>query len=100
MKYYLYILLTVKNTFYCGIARNPLARFELHQKGKGAKYTRANKPLKIVYLREFEDKNSALCEEYRIKKTLNRKQKSDLVQKNETQTRALLKNLSCDFFDD
>lgn len=93
MKYYLYILLTVKNTLYCGIALDPIARFKLHVHGKGAKYTRANKPLKIVYLAEFEDKNSALKEEYRIKKTLNRKQKFELIEKEEKQTALLLQGL-------
>lgn len=93
MKYYLYILLTVKNTLYCGIALNPIARFKLHLEGKGAKYTRANKPIKIVYLAQFEDKNSALKEEYRIKKTLNRKQKFELIEKEEKQTNILLKEL-------
>ena len=79
MKYYLYILKTVDNTLYCGIARDVIARFNEHLLGKGAKYTRAHKPESIVYIDIFEDKSAASKEEYRIKKTLNRAQKLNLI---------------------
>ena len=70
MKYYLYILKTIDDTLYCGIARDVLVRFEEHLSGTGAKYTRSHKPESIVYVDIFEDKSSAAKEEYRIKKTL------------------------------
>ncbi len=79
MKYYLYILQTQDNTLYCGIARDVQKRFEKHLCGKGAKYTRAHKPLKIVYIKEFENRSQAQKEEYRIKH-LNKKQKLRLIQ--------------------
>ncbi len=78
MKYYLYILLTVDNTLYCGIARDVEKRFMEHMSGKGAKYTRSHKPLKIVYTKEFENKSEALREEIRIKK-LSKKEKQRLI---------------------
>ena len=74
MKYYLYILKTLDNTYYCGIARDVLNRFEKHKNGTGAKYTRAHKPDYIAYVDIFEDKSSAMKEEYRIKQ-LKRKEK-------------------------
>lgn len=67
MKYYLYILQTQDNTLYCGIARDVQKRFQEHLSGKGAKYTRAHKPVKIVYTRKFENRSEAQKEEYRIK---------------------------------
>ncbi len=67
MKYYLYILQTQDNTLYCGIARDVQKRFQEHLSGKGAKYTRAHKPVKIVYTKEFENRSEAQKEEYRIK---------------------------------
>lgn len=67
MKYYLYILQTQDNTLYCGIARDVQKRFQEHLSGKGAKYTRAHKPVKIVYIKEFESRSEAQKEEYRIK---------------------------------
>ena len=63
MKYYLYILKTVDNTLYCGIAKDVLARFKEHENGTGAQYTRSHKPQKIVYVDTFEDKSSAAKEE-------------------------------------
>ena len=81
MKYYLYILQTTDNTLYCGIARDVQKRFQEHLSGKGAKYTRSHKPLKIVYTKEFENKREALKEEIRIKK-LSKKEKLRLISKN------------------
>ena len=77
-KYYVYIILTVNNTYYCGYTDNVDKRYKMHTEGKGAKYTKANKPLKLVYTAEFDDKQSALKEEYRIKH-LSRKNKEKLI---------------------
>ncbi len=66
-KFYVYMLLTENNTLYCGYTDDVAKRFELHKSGKGAKYTRANKPLKIVYTKEFSTKSEAQKEEFRIK---------------------------------
>ena len=52
--YYTYLLLTEKGSFYCGYTDNIEKRFQKHLSGKGAKYTRANKPVKIAYSKEFE----------------------------------------------
>lgn len=90
MKYYLYILKTVDNTLYCGIAKDVLARFEEHKSGRGAKYTRSHKPESIVYVDIFEDKSSASKEEYRIKKTLNRAEKLKLIEENKERTNKIL----------
>lgn len=67
-KYYAYMLLTENNTLYCGYTDDVEKRFTAHMQGKGAKYTRANKPVKIVYQKEFENKSDAMKEEARIKK--------------------------------
>ena len=66
-KFYVYILLTENNTLYCGYTDDVHRRFELHKSGKGAKYTRANKPIKIVYSKEYPNKLEAQHEERRIK---------------------------------
>lgn len=66
-KYYTYVILTVNNTLYCGYTDDVEKRFEAHLAGKGAKYTRANKPLKIVYQACFDTKVEAQREERRIK---------------------------------
>ena len=93
MKYYLYIIQTVSNTLYCGIAKDVLKRFHEHlYSKKGANYTKSHKPVDIVYIEEFEDKSSALKEEYRIKKTLKRPQKLELIEAGREKTKKFLKN--------
>ena len=77
-KYYVYIILTVNNKLYCGYTDNVEKRYRLHKEGKGAKYTKANKPFKLVYTAEFNSKQEAQKEEYRIKQ-LTRKQKEKLI---------------------
>ncbi len=78
-KHYVYILLTQKNTFYCGYTDNVEKRFIEHYIGKGAKYTKAFKPVRVVYAKEFSTKSEALKEEYRIKHKLNHLQKFKLI---------------------
>ena len=77
-KYYVYIILTVNNKLYCGYTDDVEKRYKLHKEGKGAKFTRANKPFKLVYTAEFASKSEAQKEEYRIKH-LTRKQKEKMI---------------------
>lgn len=77
-KYYVYIILTVNNKLYCGYTDDVEKRYRLHKEGKGAKFTRANKPFKLVYTAEFDTKQEAQKEEYRIKH-LPRKEKEKLI---------------------
>ena len=62
------MLLMENNSLYCGYTDDVERRFKLHLSGKGAKFTRAHKPLKIVYVKEFNTKSEAMKEECRIKK--------------------------------
>lgn len=78
-RFYTYILLTVNNKLYCGYTDNLERRFQAHLDGKASKFTRANKPVKFVYTKEFLTKSEAMREECRIKK-LTRKQKETLIQ--------------------
>ncbi len=77
-KYYTYILLTEQNTLYCGYTDDVERRFQAHLEGRGAKYTKSHKPVKIVYQCEFESKSEAMKEEIRIKH-LSRKAKLELI---------------------
>ncbi len=79
--YYVYMLLTEKNTIYTGVALDVEKRFEEHLsgvQGHGAKYTNANKPVKILYKKAYETKSEAMKEEYRIKH-LSRAKKLELI---------------------
>lgn len=77
-KFFVYILLTERGTLYCGYTDNVKKRFNEHLTGKGAKYTKANKPVKILYTKEFPEKRDAMREECRIKK-LTRTQKLEML---------------------
>lgn len=80
-KYYTYIILTEKDTLYCGYTDDVEKRYQVHLSGKGAKYTKAFKPKELVYVKEFPTKSEAQKEEYRIKK-LSRQQKMKLIEEN------------------
>ncbi len=77
-KYYTYVLLTENNTLYCGYTDDVEKRFEKHKSGLGAKYTRANKPVKIIYTACFDTKSEAMKEECRIK-SLSRESKLNFI---------------------
>jgi putative endonuclease len=67
-------------TLYTGIALNAEQRLQEHNNSpKGAKYTRARRPVTLVYNETCADKSSALKREYAIKK-LTRLQKEALLQ--------------------
>jgi putative endonuclease len=56
-------------------------RFEMHKKGRGAKYTRMHEPEKLVYTEEFESRGEAMKRERRIK-TLSHNKKQQLINNN------------------
>ena len=63
---------------YTGIAKNVQARYEQHAKGKGAKYTKMNPPIRLLYQAEFPNHKAASSEECKIKK-LSRTEKLNLL---------------------
>lgn len=67
-KYYAYMLRCNDNTIYSGFAADVTKRVEIHNSGKGAKYTRARLPVVLEYYEEFEDKKDALKREREFKK--------------------------------
>lgn len=77
--FWVYIILTDKDTLYTGIARDLKKRFLEHLKGPGgAKFFKIAKPVKIVYYQRFETRSLALKREAFIKK-LPKKEKLLLI---------------------
>lgn len=66
--YFVYILECTDGSFYTGSTNNIHKRFLDHINGKGGKYTRSHKPLKIIYKEKFQTKSEALKREIQIKK--------------------------------
>jgi putative endonuclease len=62
-----YILLCQDGSFYTGSTNNVAQRFLTHQSGKGGRYTRSHKVVKIIYKEEFRTKSEALKREIEIK---------------------------------
>jgi putative endonuclease len=65
--WYVYLLECMDGSLYTGIAVDVDRRFALHAAGKGARYTRAHPPRRILAVLEFADRSSASQAEYRIK---------------------------------
>lgn len=75
---YTYILECADGTFYCGWTNDLEQRIKAHNEGKGAKYTRPRRPVKLIYFETFDTKEEAMKREYRIKQ-LTRAQKEKLI---------------------
>ena len=72
MIYYVYLIISKKlNKYrsYVGYTNNINKRILLHNSSKGAKFTRGNK-WKLIYLKKYNDKSTAMREEYKLKKKL------------------------------
>ena len=78
MPFFCYMVECADGSFYTGWSTNPDRRVRVHNAGKGAKYTRMRRPVKLIYVEELPDKSSALKRERAIKK-LSRKRKEALV---------------------
>lgn len=76
---YTYIVECSDRTLYTGWTNNLEKRLEAHNAGKGAKYTKTRRPVKLVYQEQFETKEEAMSREYHIKQ-LSRKEKLKLIQ--------------------
>jgi galactokinase len=81
MGYYCYILECADGSFYTGWTLNPERRALQHNAGKGAKYTRLHRPVKLVYTEEVPNRSAAMKRENAIKR-LDHAHKLRLIQKN------------------
>ena len=75
--WFVYLLICSDNTLYCGITNDIDKRIKKHNAGRGAKYTKARRPVSLLKYFECPDKSSALKLEYKIKK-LSRAEKLKL----------------------
>lgn len=62
-----YIILCSDRSLYTGITNNVVVRFTEHKSGKGGRYTRSHKPIKIIYREKMASKPKALKRELEIK---------------------------------
>jgi len=64
----LYLLECKNGAFYAGITNNLEQRYAAHVSGKGARYTRANPPLKILASKFYADRSTASIAEAQLKR--------------------------------
>lgn len=76
--HYVYIVECCDGSFYTGYTPNLENRIKLHNSGRGAKYTRDRRPVKLIWHRLYKYFRHAFLAEKRIKK-LPRQQKEFLV---------------------
>jgi len=81
MSYFVYILECSDGSLYTGITKDVSKRLDEHNsKDTGAKYTKARRPVKLVYQESLKDRSSASKREYEIKQ-FTRSKKLQLIQK-------------------
>jgi len=73
-KHIFYVLECADSSLYAGYTNNLEKRVDAHNAGKGAKYTRAHRPVECVYYEMFDTKQEAMRAEYAFKQ-LTRKEK-------------------------
>ena len=91
MKNVTYILKCNDNSLYTGWTNDITHRLNMHNEGKGAKYTRGRGPVELVYLEEFETKQEAMSREAKIKR-LTRKEKLLLIETYQQEQKLNLKH--------
>lgn len=76
---YTYMVKCADGTLYTGWTTSVEKRLKAHNEGKtGAKYTRAKRPVELVYYEGYATKEEAMSREYAIKQ-LTRKEKLALM---------------------
>lgn len=75
--YYFYVLLCADQSLYAGYTNDLAKRLKTHNDGQGAKYTKARRPVQMIYSEIFSDKSQAMKREYWFKKILKTRPKKE-----------------------
>lgn len=67
MPFFCYLLECSDGTYYCGWTKDVNRRVETHNKGRGARYTRSRRPVKLVYFEELPNQGDAMRRERKLK---------------------------------
>ncbi|MGI6451907.1 MAG: GIY-YIG nuclease family protein [Syntrophomonadaceae bacterium] len=76
--YYVYMVYCSDGTLYTGICKDLGNRVDMHNQGRGAKYTRSRRPVKLAYYEVVPGRVEASRRERQIKQ-LSRKEKLVLI---------------------
>lgn len=78
--HFMYVLICADETLYTGYTIDLQKRIEAHNAGKGAKYTAARRPVRLLAHAAFETKHEAMSAEYHFKQ-LSRAEKLSLIER-------------------
>ena len=67
-KAYMYVVECRDESYYTGYTTDVKRRLAVHNSGKGAKYTRARLPVKLIYVEGFASKEDAMSAEALFKR--------------------------------
>lgn len=80
--YYVYLLRCGDNSLYCGQTKDLDRRIKEHNSNDSkSRYTRARRPVKLVYFKKYKTINEVLKREHEIKK-MTKIKKERLITKN------------------
>lgn len=82
VKAYMYVVECCDGSYYTGYTTNIKKRVTVHNSGKGAKYTRARLPVKLIYAEGFISKEEAMSAEALLKRK-KRAQKESYLKENQ-----------------
>ena len=78
--WHVYIVRCADDSLYTGCTNDLLKRVATHNAGKGARYTRSRRPVKVVWSVRVKDRSAALSREAKVKQ-LTRAEKLRLVKR-------------------
>ena len=81
-KAYMYVVECRDGSYYTGYTTDVKKRIAVHNSGKGAKYTRARLPVKLIYVQGFDSKEEAMSAEVLLKRK-KRAQKERFLSENQ-----------------
>ncbi len=79
MSCYCYMLECADGSYYTGWTTDPIRRTKAHNAGRGARYTRSRRPVRLVFVEAEETQTLAMRRE-RVIKTLARAAKIRLIE--------------------
>ena len=88
-KAYMYVLECRDGSYYTGYTTDVRRRLAVHNSGKGAKYTRARLPVKLIYAQGFASKEEAMSAEALLK-LKKRPQKERFLSENQDRNLLIL----------
>ena len=82
MPFYFYLARCADDSLYSGYCKDLANREKTHNEGKGAKYTRARRPVEIIYSEKFATRSEAMQREAAVKK-LTKIEKEKLAERDQ-----------------